>query len=126
MKINKIISILIIFLICLNFSISIFAGESGNANFEANFDNGDLSSVSELENLTDNTLGTAISVVRIAGTGISIVILMVIACKYMIASPGDRADIKKNAIPFVIGAIVLFGASNLIGILANVAKTISA
>lgn len=80
---------------------------------------------STVTNLTDQTMGTAISVARTVGVGVAITILMVIAVKYMIASPGDRADIKKNAVPFVIGAVVLFGASGILGLLAEFSSTIS-
>lgn len=86
------------------------------------FENGDVPNT--VTNLTNNTLGTAIGIAQIAGVGIAITILMVIAIKYMLASPGDRADIKKNAVPFVIGAVVLFGASGILGILADFASTI--
>ncbi len=79
---------------------------------------------SDVNAIVDNSLGTMIGIVRIIGVTIAIVILLVIACKYMIASPGDRADIKKNAIPFVIGAFVLFGATGLLGIIIDFSKAI--
>lgn len=56
-------------------------------------------------------IGAILNVIRIAGAAIAIVILLVIATKYIIASAGDRADIKKYAINYVIGALIFFGAS---------------
>lgn len=98
------------------------AGEADDP-FDINkFENGTVPDT--VTNLTNNTLGTAIGIAQIAGVGISITILTVISIKYMLASPGDRADIKKNAVPFVIGAVVLFGASGILGILADFASTI--
>lgn len=121
MKLNKFFKIIITFLII--FASIVPIGFAGNPNFNVDFENS--SGVPDkLNNLTNNTLGTAISIARIAGIAIAIVILMVIACRYMIASPGDRADIKKHAIPFVIGAIVLFGATGILEIIVNAAKSI--
>ena len=44
--------------------------------------------------------------------------------KYMMAAPGDKADIKKSAITFVIGAIVVFGAIQLLELISLFSKTI--
>ena len=41
--------------------------------------------------------------------------------RYMLSAAGERAEIKKNLIPFVIGAVVLFAASNIVTILQEVA-----
>lgn len=71
-------------------------------------------------------IGIVLTVVRTVGMGVAIIILIVIGCKYMIASSGERAEIKKYAIHYVIGAIVLFAASGLITIIRDaVAVTIS-
>ena len=37
---------------------------------------------------------------------------------------GDKADIKKHAVPFVIGVVVLFGSSGILAIIANFASNI--
>ncbi len=69
---------------------------------------------------------TAITIVRIIGVTIAIVMLFVIAMKYMLSSAGERADIKKHAVAYVIGAFILFGAVGILGLLDDVAKNISA
>ena len=61
-------------------------------------------------------ISAVLSVIRVAGGGIAVVILMVIAAKYIMASAGDRADIKKYAMNYIIGAIILFGATGILGI----------
>lgn len=68
---------------------------------------------------------TVITIVRIIGVTIAIVMLLVIAMKYMLSSAGDRADIKKHAVAYVIGAFILFGAVGILGLLDDVAKNIS-
>ena len=41
-------------------------------------------------------------------------VLMTIAAKYMMASAGDRADIKKYAFNYIVGAVILFAASGIL------------
>lgn len=51
--------------------------------------------------------------------------LIVLAMKYMVAAPGDKADIKKHAIVYVVGAIVLFATTQILEIIAKFAGNIS-
>ena len=69
-------------------------------------------------------IGSIIVIARVITTSIAIIVLLVIAMKYMISAPGDRADIKKHAIAYVIGAMILFGSSAILGILVNIAGKI--
>ena len=120
---KNIIKLLLVFLIALIFcsATTVLAADNPNFNVEA-FDG--QTAPDKVNNLTNKTLGTAIGIARTVGVGVAIVILMVIAVKYMLASPGDRADLKKNAVPFVIGAFVLFGTSGILTIIMNLADTI--
>lgn len=68
--------------------------------------------------------GTIITVIRIIGVCVAIVMLLTIAMKYMTAAPGDKADIKKSAVGYVVGAIVLFGVTGILGIINNFASGI--
>jgi len=77
-----------------------------------------------LDQSAQNVLGAIISVVQIVGTGVAIIMLLVLAMKYMIAAPGDRADIKKHAVVYVVGAVILFGASGILGIIKEFTKNI--
>ena len=73
-----------------------------------------------------NAVGAVITITRSVATGVAIIMLIVLAMKYMTAAPGDRADIKKHAVVYVVGAVVLFAASGLLGIIANFADKINA
>lgn len=61
-------------------------------------------------------ISAVLNLIRVAGAGIAVLILMVIAAKYLMASAGDRADIKKYAVNYIIGAIILFGATGILGV----------
>jgi hypothetical protein len=58
-----------------------------------------------------------IGTIRTIGTALSVIALMVIGIKYMMASTGDKASYKEAMIPYLIGAIMIFTIPNIIGIL---------
>ncbi len=64
-------------------------------------------------------LGAILNIVRIVGAAIAIAMLLIVATKYIIASAGDRADIKKYAINYVIGALIFLGASGILTIIRS-------
>ena len=66
-----------------------------------------------------------LSVAQIIGTAVAVIMLIVLAIKYISAAPNDKAEIKKHAVVYIVGAIVLFAASALLGIVKNFATGIS-
>ena len=98
---------------------------SDNANFDLNaFDKASDEGSKKANNMVNNAAANVIGIARIICVAIAIVMLLVIAMKYMISAPGDRADIKKHAVNYVIGAFVLFGISGILTILNNFAQKI--
>lgn len=124
MKKNKIYKLIIFFLITLLFcSITISTVNAATNGFSradftrkgSNFDSGGEDT--NITNLANNSASTAITIMRIAGTAIAVTMLLVISIKYMLSSAGDRADLKKHAVVYVVGAVVLFGAVGILGII---------
>lgn len=72
----------------------------------------------------NSVTGTIITAIRIIGVAVAVVMLLTVAMKYMTAAPGDKADIKKSAIQYVVGAIVLFGTVGLLEIISKFASGI--
>lgn len=68
-----------------------------------------------------NVLGTIIQVVRVVGTGVAIIMLTYVGIKYMTAAPSEKAEFKKSATAFVVGAVIVFAASNIAVIIAKFA-----
>lgn len=66
---------------------------------------------------TKRIAGAVITITRIVAAGIAIIMISVLAMKYMTAAPSEKADIKKHAIPFVVGAIIMFSVSGILGII---------
>lgn len=77
-----------------------------------------------IKNTTTNIVGVIVDVVRIVALGVAIIMLAFVAMKYMSSAPGDRAEIKKHAIVYVVGAIVLFGSSGILTIIKSFAGSI--
>lgn len=74
---------------------------------------GDTSSVAAQK--TEEIGKTILGVVQVIAGFAAVILLIVLAIKYMTSSPEGKADIKKTAIIYVVGAGVLFGASAILG-----------
>lgn len=102
---------------------SVFVGVfqvSSNADYASEMSTLITKNYSDTTGTTDkvNTItGTVITSIRIIGIAVAIVMLLTVAMKYMTAAPGDKADIKKSAFQYVVGAIVLFGVVGILGII---------
>ena len=83
-------------------------------------------------NVTANKNGTTVKTISNVW-GIILTILQVAAIaavvfagvRYMFASADSKADIKKQMIWLVIGAVLVFGASTVIQLITNVANDIA-
>ncbi len=74
----------------------------------------------------DTGVGGAVNIIigliQIAGTGIAVITVTLLGGKYMLSSPEQKAEIKNRAMPVVIGMVILFGAVNMVAIVANLAN----
>ena len=52
-------------------------------------------------------------ILQAIGIVAAVIILMVLGIKYMMGSAEEKAEYKKTMIPYVIGAILLFGATTI-------------
>lgn len=121
-KTIKIIFTVVLTIFCIICMMNIVMASTDNFDFNK-FDNKGVPTVDEA---AQSVMGTAIQVIRIVGTGVSIVMLSYIGIKYMTAAPSEKADFKKSATIFVIGAILIFGATQILAIVIGFADTIFA
>ena len=69
-----------------------------------------------------NDMGrTILGIIQVVGTIAAVGILMVVGIKYMMGSAEQKAEYKKVMIPYIIGAVLLFAASNIANIVYNLA-----
>ena len=52
-----------------------------------------------------------IGIITTVGVVVAVVILLVLGIKYMMGSAEEKAEYKKTMIPYLIGAVLIFGAS---------------
>lgn len=68
-------------------------------------------------------LGVILDVIRIVGMGIAMIMILAFGIKYMVSMPNERATMMKQSMVYLLGALLLFGASFIVGIIAKVLET---
>ncbi len=122
-KTSKLIVALLIVLTIATISVSSFATDAGNVL-------GQLTG-----EVKDNTISTGkivnignsiIAVVRIVGVVVAVVILLVLGIKYMMGSAEEKADYKKSMIPYIVGAVLIFASTAIVGVVYDMANALNA
>ena len=67
-------------------------------------------------------VGAILAIAKVIAVGVALIMLVVLAIKYMAASAGDKAEIKKHAVVYVTGALVLFGSAGILSIIEQFAS----
>ena len=114
-KIIKIFSLIIILILILtDFVFATDATDIGGFI-------GNTTTVTETVGLTLNSI---LFIIQVIGMAVAIIMLLVLGIKYMVSSVSDRAEIKKHAVVYVVGAILLFGASGIVEIIKQFSENI--
>ena len=85
------------------------------------FDPGQISKP-KIDNDIIEKIGGVVRIIQIVGTGIAVGASIYLGIRYMLSSVEEKAEIKKKMIPFVIGAVIFFGATGILRIIAGIAK----
>ncbi len=67
--------------------------------------------------------GKILGVAQAIGIACGVIFLIILGIKYMTSSTNDKATIKERLIPYVIGAVIMFGGSAILGMVAKFART---
>lgn len=116
-KTSKIVVALFVVLAVVMISVSSFASTVTPSSFVPS----NPSNVGAITNLG----GQIIGVVRTVGVLVSVVILLILGIKYMMGSAEEKADYKKSMIPYIVGAVLIFGASAIAGIVYDMATSLT-
>lgn len=73
-----------------------------------------------LQQKANNVLG----VIQIVGVVVSVGALVLIGIKYMMGSVEDKAEYKQTMKPYLIGAVLVFGITNILAIVVNIATSL--
>lgn len=77
-------------------------------------------------NATDSVksvAGSIITIARVICAGVAVAMLTILGIKYMSSAPSEKADIKKHAVPYVVGAVIMFGCTGILSIIEQFAAS---
>lgn len=69
----------------------------------------------------NNIVGVIISIIQIIAFAAAVILLMFLGIKFLTASPEGKAEIKKSAVIYIVGAVLLFAAGGILTIIQNIA-----
>ena len=78
---------------------------------------------------TDNIMnvgGNIVSIVTTIGIIVAVVVLLVLGIKYMMGSASEKAEYKKTMIPYLVGALLIFGASAIAKAVIAISENLTA
>ena len=113
-KISKIVSVLMIVAMLAMASTVVFAQSTDPRTITP------LQGTGSVKSLGQQILG----IVQLVGSIAAVVVLVVLGIKYMMGSAEEKAEYKKTMIPYIIGAVLIFAASNVAGMIYDWASTI--
>ena len=116
---NSINILIILILLCILVILPSVAYAS-NGTFDAS--TYQPSSTTDAQNSINNLGQGVIKIISTVGTIISVVFLIILGIKYMTGSVEEKAEYKKTMLPYVIGAVILFGITSFIGIIVDLVK----
>ena len=106
-KLTKILSIVLMVVLMLTLTTGVVrAGDDYESTVSGLFDS-DSADTSNLESVGANI----VDIVTTIGIIVAVVVLLVLGIKYMMGSASEKAEYKKTMIPYLIGAVLIFGAS---------------
>lgn len=74
-----------------------------------------ISGKDDIKNVADKIVGA----LQVIGSAAAVIILMVLGFKYLMGSAEEKADYKKSMIPYIVGAIVIFLAPQIAGVIVK-------
>lgn len=102
----KIVLTLLVALAIILTATSVFATQE---EFRPSGVNIDTRNTDTVKDVGSSILG----IVRVVGTIVAVGMLIVLGIKYMMGSAEERAEYKKTLFPYLIGAVLIFAATNL-------------
>lgn len=62
--------------------------------------------------------------IQLIGSVVSVIAIIIIGIRYMIGSVEEKAQYKETMMPYLIGAVLVFGITNVLAIVSELAKSI--
>lgn len=112
--IKSIILLLICIIVIPNFAL---ANDINPKEFKEIYNTGETSGIKQAG-------GYALGIAQVVGIAVGVIMLIILGIKYMLMTwdADDKAKIKEKLVPYVIGAVIMFGATGFLTIVANFAQ----
>ena len=110
-KIVKIITCLCLVTMVLSFATSALALTPGEIKGDTS-----VKGTQEIQNVGQSIVG----ILQTVGIVLSVIVLIVLGIKYMMGSAEEKAEYKKTMIPYLVGALLIFGASAIAKVVVSV------
>lgn len=72
----------------------------------------------------EDKAGQIVGLIQVIGTIFSVGMLIILGIKYVLGSADEKAEYRKSMIPYIVGAILIFGFSNITQVIYDWAKQI--
>lgn len=102
-KAYKALSILMVVLMLVAICSNVFAA--------VNVNNISSDATTGADDVIENIGSTILSIITGVGMVLAVVLVAVLGIKYMMGSTEEKAEYKKSMIPYIVGAVLVFGAS---------------
>lgn len=116
-RIMKITTILVIAMMLVSTLSTVFATGAAGVLKDLKGNTGAATAVT-------NTANNIIGIVQVICYAAAVIMLVLVGVKFITASPEGKAEIKKSAIQYVIGAIIVFAAGALLGVISNLSNSV--
>lgn len=70
--------------------------------------------------------GIVVGAIQAVGVIVAVTVLIYVGIRFMLAAPSEKANIKGMAIPYIVGALIVFATTSLVNVIYDLAKAISA
>ena len=106
----KILTVLLIAVLLVSISTSVFAAALTPGDLESAMDS---SLQTQDASALQSTAGNVMAIIRNISIIAAVIVLMVIGVKFMLGSTEEKAEYKKSLMPLVIGVILVVAATSI-------------
>ena len=113
-KTMKLFSIILIAMVIVSgmATISLAGGSGSGSDSESSSTVDELFKGGNADTSGLESVGTSlVDIITTVGIIVAVIVLLIIGIKYLMGSASEKAEYKKTMIPYLVGAVIIFGAS---------------
>ena len=119
-KTVKMLSVILLVTLIAMFSFGVISNATDGV--VGNLFNSNGTNTAGIQNVGANI----VSIITTIGIIVAVIVLLILGIKYMMGSASEKAEYKKTMIPYLIGAVLIFGASAIAKAVIAMSESITA